>query len=345
MRLPGSPARPSGVSSSFDAIGLVVTVGIALVGLFFAPLPAQPASVSRVYHVGILTLGPAGSRPSIWWQPFFAELHELRYVEGENLIIQYAGAGAKPDRLAGLAAGLVSASVDVIVTTGHRETLAARRATSSIPIVFTVVYDPIGQGIVTSLARPDGNVTGLTTLVPGVYQKYVELLREVVPSAARFAVVSAASQAREPRREVEKAGRALGVGVFFVPVSGPDDFDPALARAKREGAAGIIVIADAVTGAHRQRLVDLAAKHRLPGIYWERSYVEAGGLMTYSANATELRRRAAHYVDRLLKGAKPRDLPVEQPAKFELVINLKTARALGLTIPPSVLARVDEVIE
>jgi putative ABC transport system substrate-binding protein len=313
--------------------------------LLAAPLAAQAPPVGRVYRVGILTLGLAGPRPSVWWEPFIAELRELGYVEGGNLVIQYAGAGARPDRLAGLAAGLVGGNADVIVTTGARETFAARRATSSIPIVFTVVHDPVRQGVVTNLARPEGNVTGLTTLVPGVYQKYVELLREIVPSAARFALVAAPNQAREPQQEVENAGRALGVEVFVVPVSGPDEFDSTLARAKREGAGGIIVIADAVTGAYREQLVRLAAKHRLPGIYWERSYVDAGGLMTYSANATELRRRAAHYVDRLLKGAKPADLPIEQPTKFELVINLKTAKALGLTIPQSVLLRADEVIQ
>ena len=313
--------------------------------LFAAPPAAKAQSAERVYQVGILTLGPAGQRPGTWWQPLIAELRELNYVEGHNLVLTSSGADARPDRLTGLAANLVRVKVDVIVTTGHLETFAAKRATSSIPIVFTVVHDPVGQGVVTNLARPEANVTGLTTLVPGFYQKYVEFLREVAPSAARFALVANPNQAREPRQEVESAGRALGVDVVFVPVSGPDEFDAALARAKRDGAAGIIVIADAVTLAHRQRLVRLAVKHRLPGIYWERSYVEDGGLMTYSANPTELRRRAAHYVDKLLKGAKPGDLPVEQPSKFDLVINMKTARVLGLKIPPSLLLRADHVIE
>ena len=318
--------------------------GITL-GLLATPLATEAESPGRVYQVGILTLGPAGPRPSTWWQPFIVALRELNYVEGRNLVLTYAGADAKPDRLPGLAADLVKAKVDVIVTTGARETLAAKRTTSSIPIVFTVVHDPVGEGVVTNLARPEANVTGLTTLVPGFYEKYVELLREVVPSAARFALVTNPNQARQPRQEVENAGRALGVDVVFVPVSGPHEFDAALARAKRDGAAGIIVIADAVTLAHRQRLVQLAVKHRLPGVYWERSYVEDGGLMTYSANPTELRRSAAHYVDKILKGTKPADLPVEQPTKFELVINLKTANALGLTIPPSLLQRADQVIE
>jgi putative tryptophan/tyrosine transport system substrate-binding protein len=233
-------------------IGLTV---VFAVGLIFAPLAAEAQSAGRIYQIGILTLGPAGPRPSIWWQPFIAELGELNYVEGRNLVITYAGADTKPDRLPGLSADLAKAKVDVIVTTGVRETLAAKRATSSIPIVFTVVHDPVGQGVVTNLARPEGNVTGLTTLVPGFYEKYVEFLREVVPSAARFALVANPNASREPRQEVENAGRALGVDVVFVPVSGPDEFDAALARAKRDGAAGIIVISDPVTLTHRQRLV------------------------------------------------------------------------------------------
>ena len=320
----------------------------ALAGsLLVAPLAAEGQSAGRVYQVGILTLGPAGPRPSIWWQPFIAELRELNYVEGRNLVIMYSGADAKPDRLPGLAADLVKAKMDIIVTTGPRETLAAKRSTSSIPIVFTVVHDPVGEGVVTSLARPEANITGLTTLVPGFYQKYVELLREVVPAATRFALVGgpASNLPSEPRQEVENAGRALGVDVVFFPVSGPDEFDALLDRAKRVGSAGIIVVADPVTSAHRQLFVQLALKHRLPGIYWERGYVEAGGLMAYSANIAELRRRAAHYVDKILKGAKPGDLPVEQPTRFELVINLKTARTLGLTISQSLLLRVDDVVQ
>ena len=310
-----------------------------------APHVAEAQPAGRVYRVGILTLGPAGPRPSAWRQPFIEELRKLNYVEGRNLVLAYAGADARPDRLPSLAGDLVKTKVDTIVTTGHRETLAAKRATPSIPIVFTIVHDPVAQGVVTNLARPEANVTGLTTLVPGFYQKYVELLSEVVPAAARFALVGNPNSPREPRQEVETAGRALGVDIVLIPVSGPDEFDAALARARRDGVAGIIVIADPVTLAHEQQFVRLAIKHQLPGIYWERSYVEAGGLMTYNANPTELRHRAAHYVDKILKGAKPGDLPVEQPTKFELVINLKTAKALGLTIPPSLLLRADHVIE
>ncbi len=201
----------------------------------------------------------------------------------------------------------------------------------------------MGQGLVASLPRPGGNVTGLTSLVPGLSQKYIELLHEAIPSARRFAVVGNPGPAI--LHEVEAAGRVLGVTVAFAEVSEPNDFDHALARVKKDGAAGIIVALDGVTFLHRRTFVPLSLKHGLPGIYWTREYVEEGGLMTYSANIDDLRRRAATFVDKILKGAKPADLPVEQPTKFELVINLKTAKALGLTIPPSLLQRADEVIQ
>jgi putative ABC transport system substrate-binding protein len=320
---------------------------IALLGgtVIAWPLAAQAQRAAKVFQVGILSLGVVGPRASPWWQPFIDELHELNYVEGSNLTITYFGADAHPERLLALAAELVKAKMDVVVTTGPRETLAAKRATSSIPVVFTVVADPVEQGVVTNLARPESNVTGLTTIAPGLYEKYVELLRETVPSATRFALVGAPFASSDLRPEVNKAGGALGVTVFFAPVAAPDEFDAALAAAKRDGAAGVIVIADVVTLNHRQRFVQLALNYGLPGIYWDRSYVEAGGLMSYSADLKELRRRAAHYVDKILKGAKPGDLPVEQPTKFQLVINLKTAKALGLSLQPSLLARADEVIE
>jgi ABC-type uncharacterized transport system substrate-binding protein len=318
---------------------------LGTLGLLAAPHAAEAQPAGKVHRIGILTLGPAGSHPSVWWQPFIDGLRELNYVEGHTLAIAYAGADANPDRLPELAVGLVKAKVDLIVTTGHRETLAARRATSSIPIVFTVVHDPVGQGVVTNLARPEANVTGLTTHVPGFYQKCVELLHEAAPSAKRFAYVANPNVPRELRQEVVHAGRELGIDILMALVAGPAAFDAALAGAKRDGAAGIVATHDPVTITHAQRLVQLALRHRLPGIYPERSFVEAGGLMSYSANSIELRRRAAHYVDRLLKGAKPADLPIERPTKFELAINLRTAKALGLTIPPSLLARADQVIE
>ena len=320
-------------------------VGIAG-SLVARPLVTQAQPAREVYRVGILSLGSASPRPGREWQSFIEQLRALNYVEGGNLILMYAGADARLDRLPDLAADLAKAKMNVIVTTGARETLGASSAAPSIPIVFTVMSDPIGQGVVTSLAHPGGNITGVTLVVPGLYQKYVELLREIVPSAVRFAAVSGPINSLPNQwQELETAGRALGLSIFFVRVAGPDEFDAALARAKRDGAAGIIVTPDPLTWIHRQRFVQLALKHRLPGIYWNRDYVEAGGLMTYSANRAELGRRAARYVDKILRGAKPGDLPVEQPTKFELVINLKTAKALGLTIPQSLLLRADEVIQ
>jgi putative ABC transport system substrate-binding protein len=314
-------------------------------GLLAAPLAAGAQPATKVYHVGILSIG---SDPTwrIPWKPFTEAMSELGYVEGRNLVIRPAFADGSPERLPALVAELVRAKVDAIVTTGPRETVAAKRATALIPIVMTVVPDPVAQGFVASLSRPGGNITGLTNFVPGLGQKYVELLRDVLPSATRFAVVaSLPNPPPETWRGLEGAGRLLGITLSLARVSGPDDFDGALARAKRDGAAGFIATNDGVTWRHRQPLVQLALKHRLPAIYWAREYVEDGGLMTYSASVVDLRRRAAIHVDKILKGARPADLPVEQPTKFELVVNLRTAKALGLTISPSLLQRADEVIE
>jgi len=277
--------------------------------------------VERTYQVGLVTLGADPAR-SGFWQKFLEAMRELNYVEGRNLIVRRAFADGKADRLPGLVADLVQAQVDVIVTTSTPETLAAKRATSTIPIVMTVVPDPVEQGLVASLARPGGNITGLTSVVPGISQKYVELLREAVPLASRFAVVGAPnSPFPEIRRELQAAARHFGITVSFTEIQGPDDLDPALARAKKDGAGGIIAALGAFTYAHRVKLVQLALKHRLPGIYWARDYVEEGGLMSYGASFDDVGRRAAYFVDRILKGAKPADLPVEQPTKFELVIN------------------------
>ena len=314
-------------------------------GTLSVALAAGAQQVERAYQVGLLTLGADPTR-SGFWQKFLEAMRELNYVEGRNLIVRRAFADGKADRMRGLVADLVQAKVDAIVTTSTLETLAAKRATSTIPIVMTVVPDPVEQGLVASLARPGGNITGLTSVVPGISQKYVELLREAVPLASRFAVVGAPnSPFPEIRRELQAAARHFGITVSFIEIKDPDDFDPALARAKKDGAGGIIAALGAFTYAHRVKLVQLALKHRLPGIYWARDYVEAGGLMSYGASFDDVGRRAAYFVDRILKGAKPADLPVEQPTKFELVINLRTAKALGLTIPQTLLVRADQVIE
>jgi ABC-type uncharacterized transport system substrate-binding protein len=306
---------------------------------------AAHAQAEKVYQVGYVSLGARPGQSPLWGA-FVAAMRELNYVEGRNLIPRFALATGNPDRLPGLVGDLVKDKVDVIVTTSTQETRAAKRATSTIPIVMTLVPDPVGQGFVTSLARPGGNITGLTNLVPGLSQKYVELLREVVPSASRFAVVTVrGGPFPDIRRELLTAAQRFGGSVTFAEVDGPDDFEPALSRSKQEGDGGIIVPLDAVTFVHRQRLLPLVQKYRLPAIYWDRAYVEDGGLMMYGVSSAQVGRRAAYFVDRLFKRAKPADLPVEQPTKFELVINLKTAKALGLTIPPSLLQRADQVID
>ena len=323
-------------------VGLIAILALCVLGRASA---AEPQEAGRQYQVGLVTLATSPSGGGLW-SGLIEAMRELNYMEGRNLVVRRASAEGKPDRLPGLVAELVKSQVDVLVTTATRETVAAKRATSTIPIVMTLVPDPVALGVVASLARPGGNVTGLTNLVPGLSQKYVELLREVTPSASRFAVVAGlGGPASGIRDDLQIAARQLGVTLAFVQVNDPDNFDPSLARAKKNGAQGIVVPVDVVTYSNRRKLVALANKHRLPGIYWAREYVEDGGLMTYAASLYEVGRRAAYFVDRILKGAKPAELPVEQPTKFELIINLKTAKALGLAIPPALLVRADQLIE
>jgi putative tryptophan/tyrosine transport system substrate-binding protein len=308
-----------------------------------APVAAGAQPAGKAYQVALLSnaVDPAAWR--VLYKPFIDAMRDLNYVEGRNLVFKPAFADGHADRLSALATDLVKAKVDVIVASAPTEVAAAKQATLAIPIVMWLVPDPVGSGLVGSLAHPGGNVTGLTSLVPGLTQKYVELLRDALPLAQRFAIVGSSPTAT--LRQVEAAARSLGLTLSAAKVSGPEDFGAVLAQLKKAGVAGIIVALDGVTFLHRALFVQQALKHRLPGIYWAPEYVEAGGLMTYSANTDELRRRAATYVDKILKGAKPADLPVEQPTKFELVINLKTAKALGLTIPPSLLLRADQVID
>ena len=322
-------------------LAVVLAISLAL-----APLAAGAQQRGKMYHVGYVSLG-AHPEQSGLWQKILEALRTLNYVEGQNLTLKIAAAEGKPERLPGLVAELMQAKVDLIVTTSTQETLAAKKTTSTIPIVMTLVPDPVEQGLVASLARPGNNVTGLTTMAPGTSQKLVELLREVAPSATRLGVLrTGASPFLEIRRELQVAAQQTGITLSYIGgIQRPDDFDPALARAKKEGVGGIIAPLGALTYRYRTTLVRAASKHRLPGIYWVRDFVEEGGLMSYGVSFGEVGRRAAYFVDRLLQGAKPADLPVEQPTKFELVINLKTAKALGLTIPQSVLLRADHLIE
>jgi putative ABC transport system substrate-binding protein len=283
-------------------------------------------------------------------EAFLQGLRDLGYVESRNLVIEIRSAEGKLERLPALAAELVALKVDVILAGGTLPALAAKQATKTIPIVFASAIDPVTDGLVTSLARPGGNVTGLSAQAPELVGKRLELLKQALPGASRVAVLwqpggLGERTAKDILKEAEVAGRALGVRLQFVEARGPADFDRAFLDMTGARAGALTVLGGTMLLNERRRLVDLAAKNRLPAMYGLREYVDAGGLMSYGSNNADLFRRAATYVDKILRGAKPGDLPVEQPTKFELVINLKTAKALGLTIPPSILGRADHIIE
>jgi len=317
--------------------------------LLAAPLAADAQQAAKIVRIGFLSTNLAAS-PHLP-EAFRQGLRDLGYVEGRNLVIEYRDAEGKVDRLPALAAELVALKVDVIFVGGStRAALTARQATKTIPIVFVGVGDPVGSGLVTSLARPGGNVTGLSGLGPELVGKCLELLTQAVPGVSLVAVLWQPGSAGERTvkdilQAAEVAARALGVRVQFVEARGLADFDRAFSDMTRARAGALTVLPSAMFTNERRRLVALAAKNRLPAVYSLREFVDAGGLMAYGANVADVYRRATTYVDKILKGAKPADLPVEQPTKFELVINLKTAKALGLTIPPSLLQRADEVIQ
>jgi putative tryptophan/tyrosine transport system substrate-binding protein len=318
---------------------------LAVAALLGAASVAQAQPSGKTYRVGLLTIGTDPKNTSRI-EPFFEAMRELNYVEGRNLVVWRGYGDGKFDRLPSLIDDLAIAKVDVIVTSGNREVIALKKANVSIPIVMMFVDDPVAEGFVQSLARPGGNITGLTNLVPGLGQKYVDLLREAVPSAARFAVVHSPPLPRpHMRKEYEAAQQKLGTPIAIANVSRPDQYESALASAKKEGAAGIIAPMDGETFRNRRELVRSALKLKLPGIYGERGYLDEGGLMSYSSPLSHRLRRAAVFVDKIVRGANPADLPVEQPTRFELVINMKTAKAMGIKIPRSLLVRADEVIE
>jgi len=317
-------------------------------GLLAAPLAAEAQQAAKIARIGWLTNDPA-SNPNPP-EAFRQGLRDLGYVEGRNLVIEYRSAEGKLERLPTLAAELVALKVDVIVTVAARHALVAKQATRTLPIVFIGAGDPVTSGLVTSLARPGGNVTGLALLFPELVGKCLELLTQAVPRVSRVAVLwepGAAGERTEKDylKAADVAGRALGVRLQVVEARGPADIDRAFSDMTRARAGALFVVSTPMFGSERRRLVDLAAKNRLPTVFPFRLYVDAGGLMSYGPNLADMYRRAATYVDKILKGAKPADLPVEQPTKFELVINLKTAKALGLTIPQSVLGRADDVIQ
>jgi putative tryptophan/tyrosine transport system substrate-binding protein len=320
-------------------IGLAVIFTLSVILATFA---AEAQQAGKIYRVGFL-----GDVPSFLDEAFRQGLRELGYVEGQNIAIEYRAAQWKYERLPGLAAELVRLKVDVIVTASPPATEAAKQATSTIPIVFTVVGDPVAEGFVANLARPGGNITGLATISPELVGKQLEMLKAVVPKISRVAVLQNPSNLSHLRqlRQAESAARALGVQLQILEARTPSEIEAAFPAMSSQRAGGVLVLRDAVFRAQGAQIAALAAKSRLPAMYGLREQAEAGGLMAYGASVPQMFRRAATYVDRILKGAKPGDLPVEQPTKFELVINLKTAKALGLTIPQSILVRADRVID
>ncbi len=274
-------------------------------------------------------------------------LSEQGYVEGQNIHVEYRFAGGSMERLTEIAAELVGLKVDLIVAGSTQSIDAARRATQTIPIVFPVTFDPVESGFVASLARPGGNLTGLSTVNPDAAAKRVELIKEVMPRIARLAVLRnpTNSGSRFPLKETEAGAKRLHIRLQILEARNANDLESAIQAASKEHADALIVLADALFFAQRRRLGELGIQSRLPAMFDDAQSVEAGGLMSYAANLSDMYRRAATYVDKILKGAKPADLPIEQPKKFELVINLKAAKEIGLTIPPNVLTRADRVIK
>jgi putative ABC transport system substrate-binding protein len=316
--------------------------------LLAAPLAAEAQQAGRIPRVGVLATRTAGDARL---EGLLQGLRELGYVEGRNLLVEYRDAEGKTERFPALAAELVSLKCDVIVTTGGTLAVqAAKQATTTIPIVFASVGDAVAEGLVTSLARPGGNVTGLTVAATELVSKSLEVIKQAVPGVSRVAILFKPdampdSAKKERLKAADVAARALGVRLQIVEARGAEDFDRAFSDMTRAHADALAVPATQVFNLERRRLVNLAAKNRLPAVYPNRDFVDAGGLMSYGPNLADMARRAASYVDKILKGAKPGDLPVEQPTRFELVINLKAAKALGLTIPQSLLLKADELIQ
>jgi len=317
-----------------------------VVGTLLAPLvaEAQPAArVHRLVYLGITPITPA-TQPN--WDAMVEGLRERGYVVGQNLVLESRWSGGDDDKLAALAKEIVDLKFDVILTAGAT-VKAAKQATSTIPIVMVQVGDPVAAGLVASLARPGGNITGSSNQSDGLAAKRLQLLKEVVPAVSQVAVIFDPKPAfgRRVLLEIETAARAIGVRIRPQPVSTPDELASALTALSRELPSGLFEIESQVGLIHRRQIIDFAIKHRLPAIYPFRWSVADGGLMAYEASLTALFRRAGYFVDRILKGTPPRNLPVEQPTKFDLILNMRTAKAIGLTFPRSILLRADEIIE
>jgi putative ABC transport system substrate-binding protein len=324
-----------------------VLISITVLVLYFALcVPAEAQHAGKVHRIGYLSAGSA-SATRARTEAFLQGLRELGYIEGQNIIVEWRFGEGKLDKIPYNVAELVRLKVDVIVTAGAADTRSAHKATSTIPIIMTQDNDPVGSGFVATLARPGGNITGLTNAAPELSGKRLELLKESIPQLSRTMVLgnSAVPGNTQALRETEGAARALGLKVRHWEVQSLDDLNGALKAAVEEQVQALVTLQNPVFGTNRTEFLDLVAKSRLPAMHLRRDFVEAGGLMSYGIYLPDLDRRAAIYVDKILKGVKPADLPVEQPTKFELVVNLKTAKQIGLTIPPQVLARADRVIK
>jgi ABC-type uncharacterized transport system substrate-binding protein len=329
------------------SLAWLVFVAVLVLPPLGMPLAAEAQPSGKVYRIGFITTSAPGEVQHLV-NALDGELQRLGYVEGRNIVFERRFAEGRQERLPALATELVRLNVDVIVTGSNPVITAVRQATKTIPVVMAVSRDPVGSGFAASLARPGGNITGLSNdLGPEILGKNVELLKEAVPKISRVAYLwnPVPSEADAYRHVAESAIRKLGIAWQPVEVRHPNEFEAAFSAMVREHANGLLVAQDPVFIAARRRIVRLAAGHRLPTMYGNREYVEVGGLMSYGPNIVDQFRRAAAYVDKILRGAKPADLAVEQPTKFELVLNLKTAKALGLTIPPAILLRADQIIE
>jgi len=324
--------------------GLMVTLAL---GLLAGPLPAEAQKAGKVPRIGFLWPRGDPNAPGHVAEIFWEALRDVGYIKGKNIVIEYRGAEGKRDRIPSLVAELVQIKVDVLVIAGLPAVRAAKQATKTIPIVMLMGANPVATGMVDSLARPGGNITGLSILFKELSGKRLELLKEVVPKISRVGVLwNAAPGATIAFKKYEAAARALKIPFQSLEVRGPNpDFEGAFQAAAQARADGLIVIRSILLGRYPNRIADLAIKHRLPSMYEGDDYVEAGGLMTYGPNRADLWRRAAVYVDKILKGAKPADLPVEQPTKFQFIINLKTAKQIGVTIPSEILLQATKVIK
>jgi putative ABC transport system substrate-binding protein len=331
--------RRRGTLVSYTIVQALVLVAF---GLLFAPLAAAGQAPGKVPRIGLIR---AASPPDPNSEAFRQGLRELGYVEGQNIVIEYRWAEGKPERIPEFTAELVRLKVDVLVTFGERGGFFAKQATSTIPIVVPAIQDPVGAGLVASLAHPGGNLTGLSIMGPEMAEKRMQLLKESFPRISRVAVIRDPASAGTDLRNAGTAAKALGLQLQVLEARDLNGFESALAAAKKGRAQALDILPSGIFYANRARIVDLVAKTRLPAMYENKDFVTAGGLMAYGPNVAEVFRRAATYVDKILKGAKPADLPVEQPTRFEFVINMKTAKSLGLTFPQIILFQTTEMIQ